>query len=362
MPESYTPPLKKYWDAVTIPPHGWSSEKYFEGSKDHKLRYGYAPAYGDADHETSGKTVQGTVVLTHGYGENIDLYYESIKEYQKRGYDVFAMDFHGQGRSGRVYPDRPRTPSTLGLEQHVADLDIFIKQIVLPQVDRDKPLIMSTNSMGAHVGMLYMNKHQKVFDAAVMSAPMFDIKFLWFPRFVKPAIRFAFNMLSKTCLRDLHLASKWDTLERWEKAPLSMELSQNHRKEIAAFNNKMYYDKGVDVPTIGWVTSTFETSNKILNEAFLKEISTPILIGSAGNESFVDNRAHDYVCEHVQDSRRVIIPGANHTIWLESDENLQLWWSHIDDLLDDVHMQRNPDYLPVYIDEASPTQSLFAPR
>ena len=72
--------FKRHWDAAAIPPRGWNGHLSFHSKTNHKIRYGHAPAI--------GKTV-GTVVLTHGYGEHIDISYEVIKNYQERGYEVF---------------------------------------------------------------------------------------------------------------------------------------------------------------------------------------------------------------------------------------------------------------------------------
>ena len=336
------PSMSRYWDAVSIPPAGWSGDNYFATSDKHNIRYGFAPACAGNGDIVPAQESKGAVVIAHGYGENIDLYYETMKKFQRRGYAVYAMDFHGQGRSGRLFPHRPRTPSTEGMMRHVDDMDIFVNDIIKPNLDDDKPLIMSCNSMGGHIGMLYMHEYPDVFDGAVMSAPMYDVKFLNMPRILKPAIRFAFNVASLVGFRNTHLAESWSNIEHLEKStkiipPDLCADPENIRKELISYMNRTYYDKGLDVPTVGWIASTFKTTKKIMNKNFLQGINVPVLIGSAGDESFVENESHGYVHNSIEDSERVIIKNANHTLWLESDQNLAVWWGYIDAFLERIH-------------------------
>src|SRR5262249_47516518 len=149
---------------------------YFINQFKNRLRYGYAPAH--------GTDKKGTVILTHGYGEFIELYYQAIQEYQHMGFDVWAMDFYGFGKSGRDDPKNPHRPSTKGLLRNARDLDFFVHHIV--RRVSDKPLIMSTHSMGGHIGLLYLERHQGVFDTAIMSSLMFDIFRFGLPWYTRP--------------------------------------------------------------------------------------------------------------------------------------------------------------------------------
>ena len=68
--------LTENFNRVSKPPEGWA-EGAFRNAEKQRIRYAHIPAI-TPDNAPS----RGTVVITHGYGEFIDLYYESIKEYQ----------------------------------------------------------------------------------------------------------------------------------------------------------------------------------------------------------------------------------------------------------------------------------------
>lgn len=328
--------LTELWNEIIFPPEGWDGSLHFHTDKGHHIRYGFAPAeLSEENHEP-----RGAVIITHGYGEDIDMYYETIKRYQKMGYDVYGMDWHAQGASGRANPKNPKQPSVEGMYRHVEDLDIFARKIVRPR-NGDKPLIMSTNSMGGHVGMLYLQKHPDVFDGAVMSAPMFDLKTLGLPKkYFKPVMRALFNTASKVGFKHKKIAKSWEALEKTEKKNSNnedaLDKPVNARKEIMHLLGRMNEDERVDVPTFGWIASTFKTSDLLMKDEFLKQIQIPILIGSAEDESFVDNEAHEHAVSVMPDGRHIVLPDADHTLWHELGDNFDQWWDEVENLLQDV--------------------------
>ena len=343
--------LTELWNAIIYPPEGWEGNLHFHTKDDHHIRYGYAPAYGG---QKEGCDTRGAVVLTHGYGEDIDLYYETIKRYQSMGYDVFAMDWHAQGASGRSNPKNLKQPSLEGMERHVNDLDVLARHIVKPH-NKDKPLIMSSNSMGGHVGMLYMHEHPDIFDGAVLSAPMLDVKTLGLPKKIfKPVMRVLFNFMSFAGLGHMKVAKDWHSLEEVEKKNAhnegALDKPVNARKEISQLLGRMNEDQRLHVPTFGWIQSTFKTTDKIMTKEFLEDIKIPVLIGSAGDESFVDNEAHELAAKIMPQGRHVLIPDADHTLWQELGKNYDTWWSHVETLVRDVEervsSQRNLEEKP----------------
>ena len=62
------PRLTSVFNGDVPAPHDWDGHLSFLNDRGQVIRYGRAPAMTD--------DVRGTVVLTHGYGENIDLFHE----------------------------------------------------------------------------------------------------------------------------------------------------------------------------------------------------------------------------------------------------------------------------------------------
>lgn len=311
--------LKQNFNWAANQPPGWR-EGFFTNEYNNSLRYGFAPA------TTPEKN--GTVVLTHGYGEFIDLYYEAIREYQKMGYDVWAMDFYGFGKSGRDDPENPHTPSTKGMLRHVRDLDYFTKNIV--ERVPGKPLLMSTHSMGGHIGLMYLQKHPGVFDGAVMSAPMFDIFRFDLPKIFRPVIRSIFNAASFLGLRDTPIPASPAFFNKISHASDAIIHSQAGVRET--FNKMMRAalpGTRVDRPTFGWVAKAFSTISRSTTDKALQSVETPILIGSAGIESLVDNNTHEKAARLMPNATLVKLPTAQHGLWFEDNGNYDLWLKNV---------------------------------
>lgn len=312
--------LKEHFDAAIYRPPGWR-EGFFTNQFRNQLRYGFAPGL--------GLEKKGTVVLTHGYGEFMELYYQAVQEYQKMGFDVWCMDFYGFGKSGRDDPKNPHRPSTKGMLRHVRDLDFFVKHIVkrVP----GKPLIMSTHSMGGHIGLLYLEKHKDVFDAAVMSAPLFDVYRLGLPRFARPFIRLVFNVACAIGFKNRLVPA---TPSLWEKVTRVGHVLANTKDGglREAFNEMIRNalpETRVDRPTFGWIAKAYSTIVKSTREGALRSVKIPILIGSAGIESLVDNDALDRAARLMPHATLVKLPNAHHSLWFENDQNYNLWLDNV---------------------------------
>lgn len=312
--------IKENFDAAVYRPSGWR-EGYFTNSFDNQLRYGFAPAQGNAK--------KGTIVLTHGYGEFIELYYQAIQEYQKMGFDVWAMDFYGFGKSGRDDPKNPHRPSTKGLLRHVRDLDFFVQNIV--QKVPNKPLVMSTNSMGGHIGLLYLQKHKDVFDAAIMSSPMLDVYRLGLPLFARPLIRMVFNFASAIGLRDTSVPENPAFLAKISGMGSSFKNNPNNSLR-EHFNNMMRIalpETKVERPTFGWIAQAFNTIVKSTTDEALSSVKVPILLGSAGLDTLVDNRMIAHAAQLMPRATLLEMPTAHHGLWFENDKNYNTWISTV---------------------------------
>lgn len=321
--------LKKAWETAVKPPEGWRGDLFFYNREGQKIRYGYAPALGEK---------KGAIVLTHGYAEHIDLYYETIKKYQQMGYEVWGMDWRGQGLSDRDDPDNPLKPGAQSLMRHVEDLDYFVRNLVKPCHDPAQPLVMSTHSMGGHIALLYLKQHPGVFDAAILSAPMLDIYRLGLGNWARPIIRGIFNAASALGYRDTHVPS---TDELWaifgkvgNRLSNTFKQPATLRGEFRELVKDLQPDARLGRPTFGWVAAAYKTIDISLRKDFLKSIDTPILIGSAENEDLVDNNAHKRAAALMPNAEHVLIAGAAHGLWFENDGPFKSWWGHITGFLE----------------------------
>lgn len=117
----------RYW-----PPAGWAwGVLEIAGQPGQRYGVSTAPALAWSD-----------VVILTGYGESAEMWLETVRDLNQRGYTVWVLEAAGQGGSGRYVKPRDLgyTPAFVG---DVAAIDLFIQRIVRPPKDRPVTVIAS---------------------------------------------------------------------------------------------------------------------------------------------------------------------------------------------------------------------------
>jgi lysophospholipase len=335
--------LTDHFQELNLPPDNWR-EDFFTNARGERLRYGHAPAAPDT-------APRGTIVMTHGYGEHIELYHHAIRFYQKRGFDVWMMEWQGHGKSDREDPaapgghdpvcndtcGKPHRPGPRGMLSHMKDLERFVNDVVKP--DRRLPVVMSTNSMGGHIGLLAMKYNPAMFDGAILSTPMFDIARLGLPPSFRGVMRTIFNAVAATPFADRQLPGNYKILNWLSGIGQNQSEKKNDDNIRAEWNEatrRQYSDLQIDRPTFAWVSSAYDTIVPSLKDSFLKSVKTPMLIGSAGKDNLVDNAAHIRAAQLSPNTEILHLPTAHHSLWFENNGNYASWTDRIDAFLSRV--------------------------
>ena len=248
------------------------------------------------------------------------------------------MDWQGFGGSSRDDPKRPHISDAQGMNQHVRDLDQFIKDVVKP--DGTKPMIISTHSMGGHPGMLYLQRNPGMFDAAVMSAPMFDIYRLNTGSWFRPIVRGIFNLASHLGLRDRPVPALEGMLAKlgdWREE--NGERTASIPDLRAAWLNAIRArrpENAIARPSFGWINAVFDTVGELNDAANLRKVDIPVLIGSAGHETLVDNNAHAAPARILPKGQLVSLPTASHSLWQQPEPNYTRWAAAVNHFPDSV--------------------------
>lgn len=301
-------------------PKNWQ-EDYFTNQQGKKIRYGHVKPEGE---------VKGTVIITTGYADFIESYHETVHEYLDRGYDVWMMDWAGQGGSEKK---RGADVKAQVLEDHVRDLRQFRHQVV--QAEKDKPIFMSTHSMGGQIGLQYMQRHPEDFDFAVLAAPLVDFRLKGIARsLLQAAFRSAVSLglgdqTIKGGRRGITRQIRAERKKLRKEDPVRMDL---HRTFFL-----MNQQLRAEDPTFGLIDSLFEATARLNEEIVLRGIKTPVLFGVAGNDDLVDNDAILRAAEYLPNARHAVIPNATHDMWRERLQYRLEWWSHVDRFLQDQH-------------------------
>lgn len=287
----------------------------FTSNQGHEIHYGVVHASEDA-------SFKGTMVLTTGYGQSANNFGKTIKFFADQGYEVWAMDWHGHGLSGRDDPDHPDMPSTRGLSRHVSDLDQFVTDIVGPE-RKAGPFILSTFSMGGHVGGLYLKEHPDTFDAAILGAPMFDIYRMDLPLWARPAVRSLFNAASAIGLGSVGLPRLTSAVTVLSKAVMDVKALLNRNKPE---EQKQEIEEGRDAlrarlrnPTSDWIRETWATTDQLLDPDHWKDVKTRIKLLVATDDDLVDNSAIWRVASYIPNASVTEINSV-HDIWPSAAE------------------------------------------
>jgi len=145
---------------------------YFTTSENINLRYGYT---------RQDKASLGTVVVLNGRSEFIEKYAGPIERLVHRGYDVYTLDWRGQGLSERMLPNRLKG-HVASFHHYIEDLKQFVTEKVLPTAV--SPVIFLGHSMGGHICLRYVHDFPGMADILVLTSPMVDIDTRPLPRWV----------------------------------------------------------------------------------------------------------------------------------------------------------------------------------
>jgi len=283
-------------------------------------------------------TPKGTIVMVSGFRELTQKYFEVMRDLTDRGFAVWMMDWHGQGRSDRYLPN-PQKMYSVGYEEHIATLDQFTNEIVKKS---DGPLLLMGHSMGAHIGLRYLKEHDGVFDSAIFSSPMCDILTPGFPRPV--AVKLAdLAYVGHFLDRYTPGVHDWDgTKDTFEGNNVTHDRARfGVIPEIFKRNPLMIMGSH----TYGWVRETFKSIRILNNPDYLKSIKTPMLIGIAGEDKIVNEETTRKDAALIPNCRTVELPGARHELWMEEDKLRNAWLAAVDKFLDErvsLHATASP--------------------
>lgn len=265
-------------------------------------------------------------VLVGGFTEFVEKYFETIGDLVARGLSVWCLDWDGQGGSQRpaLLPRRPRARL---FERDASHLAAFADNI-LP---RGRERLLIAHSMGGAIALLCLHAHPASFDAAILSAPMLGLTTGGIParaarRIAGAATLSGIGAVLVPGARRWHAdANQTPALSRTSSDP---ERCRIHGAWLAARPTLT-----VDGPTYGWVDAAFRVTERLRHPEFLVRIATPILLGSAGSDSFVDPAAHRHAARHLPDCTLFELAQSKHEPFLEADAIRDRWFEAIDDFL-----------------------------
>lgn len=298
-------------------PDGWQWGT-FTNADGATLRYGHLSKREDA---------AGTVVIGPGFTEFAEKYFEVTRDLDAVGYHVWTLDWRGQGGSDR-WLDDPLKPYNMGFDREARDLAQFVSKTVTTKTAAKPALI--AHSMGAHIALRALHDHGELFSCAALSAPMlrFDTK-PWPRPVAKLVVALAVMLGCGGC------AAPADTEWRWKLPPIE-EDPRSHDPARRGVHLEYYETKPelkLAGPTFGWIAQAFKSTEMMMQPDYLREIKTPILVGTAGADSIVQVEPQAELAATAPDATQRVFDGARHELWMELDDYRAPWLRAVLDFL-----------------------------
>ncbi|WP_052341363.1 alpha/beta fold hydrolase [Salinarimonas rosea] len=268
---------------------------------------------------------RATVVLLPGFTEYVEAYFETIRDLLAAGIAVFAMDWPGQGGSGR-YLTHPEKAHAWGFEAHVGALRRFLETIVLP-AETPGPLTLVGHSMGGHLATRFLEEVPGLADAAALSAPAYavgvDSPLPPGPTRLVVELVVALGFGEAWALG----AGPWERQAKRRERLRPLLSSDPERAAILTRWAEVAPALRVGGPTWGFGRSFIRSARLVVEPQRLARIGVPVLIGSAGRDAFTDSRLHETVAASIPTCRVLAYREAQHCLFLESDAIRGPWMS-----------------------------------
>ena len=187
--------------------------------------------------------------------------------------------------------------------------------------------------MGGAIALLCLHRHPRLFDAAILSAPMLG---LLSGRTPPVLLRAVTGPARLTGLGICRLPGTYryhpDRPPTPERSRISSDADRCRVRHAWITSNP---GLRLDQPTYGWLDPALSLIGRIGKRRFLAGIKTPILLASAGREHVVAPAAHYRAARLLPDCTLVELPDSKHEPFLERDAIRDVWFGRIDRFLAD---------------------------
>lgn len=244
-----------------------------------------------ADHAKPNKKRQ--VILLHRGHEHSGRLTELAERFVQAGYQVFAWDARGNGRSGGI---KDHADSVTELER---DLNDFVNLVIMQTGIAIEDTLIVASSIGAVLAAAWVHDYAPTIRGMILGTPALSIR-LYIPLAI-PALK---------------VARKFGLMSRVSSYVKAQVLT--HDKEAqAAYNADPLISGSISSDLL---IDTHATGQRLLDDASV--ITTPTFILCAGKDYIVDKQAERTFYEQLssQNKRWQLYPDSFHAIFHETNK------------------------------------------
>lgn len=278
---------------------------YFSTADKVTLRYATFPK--------TGGSPKGTICLVQGRTEYIEKYFETIGDFQQRGFSVATFDWRGQGGSERLVGNR-RLGYVETFDDYWVDLKSFHGSILLP--DCPPPHYLVGHSMGGLVSLYAAFRDRMMFERVFLSSPMVGLEGQPLGIGTMAAVTEILTFFGLGQLPVSRRADRPASQMPFAGNPVTSDPSRFTRNaEVLRARPELE----VGVPTVRWVAAAARAMARAARDDFPGGIKIPVLMLAAGRDGVVSTSATEQLGLRMRTGRHMIVPAARHELFMEKD-------------------------------------------
>ena len=301
-----------------------------------RIDWGPAEEPAEAGTRADGPAPRGSLLFLPGRGDAYEKYLETLDGWAGQGWRVTAMDWRGQGGSGRLGAD--------AVTGHVPDFAVWIADLAAFwrewRAQTPGPHVLVAHSMGGHLALRAVAERQVLPDALVLSAPMLGFTTGWLP---VPLLHLVARGMA--AIGDPRRPS-W----RWSEKPGEVPAD---RIELLTHDERRYAEElhwRAERPELvmgpgswGWIERAYASMGLLGRAGMLERVETPVLILATSADRLVSVRAIRRACRRLPRCELLLFgPEARHEILREVDAVRDRALETIDAFLDRVAPRPEP--------------------
>jgi lysophospholipase len=277
----------------------------FETSDKIKLRYATFPKGAGA--------ARGTICLVQGRTEFIEKYFETIANFQSRGFAVGTFDWRGQGGSQRLIRN-PRYGFVDHFDDYWTDLKSFHGSILLP--DCPPPYYLVGHSMGGLVCLYAGMRDRMMFERIFLSSPMIALDRQPLSMSGMAAVCDALSFAGLGRMPVGRRADKPPSEANFAGNPVTSDLTR-YMRMVDVLNARR--DLEITTPTVRWSAAAFHAMARAGRDDFPGAIKIPVMMLAAARDEVVSRSSIEALGLRMRTGRHAVIAAARHELFMEND-------------------------------------------
>ena len=253
---------------------------------------------------------RGTVVVMGGRGDFMERYFETMRDFQARGFAVTGFDWRGQGGSQRLHADRYRG--------HITDFKDFeedLRAVMTGAVHANcpAPFYAVAHSTGGNIVLNNLRRH-RWFSRVIALAPLIGLRYGAWP---KPVVAVLVFLATATGQGWVFLPGQMKRpmgAADFPGNPLTLD-RQRWQRDSRILESAPHL--GLGGPTFSWLRAARRATAALQSMGRGDELLSPAMVVEAGLDPVVDGEAIRRFARNVPNVAYVKIEEALHEILSE---------------------------------------------